>query len=84
MNYTKDEVLITVGASEGVDLILRAILNPGDEIIVCEPCYVSYQPLADLCDAKVIHLDTSKNEFYPTAEQLESVINKNTNQPLFG
>lgn len=83
MNYTKDEVLITVGASEGVDLILRAILNPGDEIIVCEPCYVSYQPLADLCDAKVIHLDTSKNGFYPTAEQLESVINKNTKAIMF-
>ena len=36
------EILPTVGASEGLDLVLRSILNPGDEIIVCEPCYVSY------------------------------------------
>ena len=42
------EILITVGASEGVDAVLRAVLNPGDEIIVCEPCYVNYIPLAHL------------------------------------
>ena len=55
------EIVRTIGASEGLELVLRSILNPGDEIIVWEPCYVSYQPLSDLCGAKVIHLDTSKN-----------------------
>lgn len=79
MDYNpKNEILPTVGASEAVDLVLRSILNPGDEIIVCEPCYVSYQPLADLCDAKVIHLDTSKTNFVPTAELVESVITAKT------
>jgi len=79
----KSEILITVGASEGVDAALRAILNPGDELIVCEPCYVSYQPLAALCDAKVIHFDTSRTDFYPTAEELEKVITPKTKAVMF-
>ena len=74
----KNEVLITIGGSEAVDSALRCILNPGDEIIVCEPCYVSYQPLAELCGATLIHLDTSVNGFYPTAEQIEGVITPKT------
>ena len=82
--YNPDtEILPTIGASEGLDLVLRSILNPGDEIIVCEPCYVSYQPLSDLCGAKVIHLDTSKNGFYPTAEQIEQVCNEKTKAIMF-
>lgn len=74
----RKEVLVTVGASEGVDAVLRAILNPGDELIVCTPCYVNYTPLANLTGAKVVELDTSKNGFYPTAEQIESVCNSKT------
>lgn len=82
--YNPDtEILPTIGASEGLDLVLRSILNPGDEIIVCEPCYVSYQPLSDLCGAKVIHLDTSKNGFYPTAEQIEQVCTEKTKAIMF-
>jgi len=72
------EVLITIGVSEAIDAVLRAILNPGDEIIICEPCYVSYQPLAALCDTKLIHLDTSVNGFYPTAAQIEAAITPKT------
>lgn len=74
----KKEILVTIGVSEAIDAVLRAILNPGDEIIVCEPCYVSYQPLASLCDTKLIHLDTSVNGFYPTAEQIEKVVTPKT------
>lgn len=82
--YNPDtEILPTIGASEGLDLVLRSILNPGDEIIVCEPCYVSYQPLSDLCGATVIHLDTSKNGFYPTAEQIEQVCTEKTKAIMF-
>ena len=69
----EDEIIITSGGSEAVLFAFLSCLNPGDEIIVCEPCYVSYQPLAALCDAKVIHLDTSVNGFYPTAEQIEAI-----------
>ncbi len=72
------EVLITIGVSEAIDAVLRAVLNPGDEIIICEPCYVSYQPLAALCDTKLVHLDTSVNGFYPTAAQIEAAITPKT------
>ena len=73
----------TVGASEGLDLVLRAILNPGDEIIVCEPCYVNYQPLSALCGATVIHLDTSKTDLYPTAEAIEAACTPKTKAVMF-
>ena len=79
----KTEVLPTVGASEGLDLVLRAILNPGDEIIVCEPCYVNYQPLSTLCGATVIHLDTSKTDLYPTAAAIEAVCTPKTKAVMF-
>ncbi|MBR4463512.1 MAG: aminotransferase class I/II-fold pyridoxal phosphate-dependent enzyme [Treponema sp.] len=74
----KNEILVTVGASEGVDAVLRAILNPGDEIIVVQPCYVNYTPLAVLTGAKVIPVDTSVNGFYPTAEQIQKAISPKT------
>ena len=79
MHYNpQKEILITVGASEGVDAVLRAILNPGDEILVCQPCYVNYTPLAELCQAKVVPIDTSVNGFYPTAEQVEKAVTPKT------
>ena len=81
-NPTK-EILVTAGASEGVDSVLRSVLNPGDELIVCEPCYVNYVPLASLCNAKVVHLDTSVNGYYPTAAQLESLITPRTKAVMF-
>ena len=79
----KTEILPTVGASEGLDLVLRAILNPGDEIIVCEPCYVNYQPLSTLCGATVIHLDTSKTDLYPTAAAIEAACTAKTKAVMF-
>ncbi len=74
----KDEILVTVGASEGVDAVLRAVLNPDDEILVCQPCYVNYTPLAQLCDAKIVPIDTSVNGYYPTAEQIKKAITPKT------
>lgn len=74
----ENEVLVTVGASEGVDAVLRAILNPGDEIIVSEPCYVNYVPLAVLCGVEVKHLDTSSTAFTPTASEIEKLITPKT------
>lgn len=79
----QNEILVTVGASEGVDAVLRAVLNPGDELIVCEPCYVNYTPLAHLTGAKVVRLDTSVNGFYPTAEQFEKLISPKTKAIMF-
>lgn len=74
----KNEILITVGVSEAIDAVLRAILNPGDEVIVAEPCYVSYQPLVELCDTKLVRLDTTPNGFILTAEAIEKLITPKT------
>ena len=75
---SNSEILVTIGVSEAVDAVLRAVLNPGDEIIVCEPCYVSYLPLASLCVAKLVHLDTSKTGFIPTADAIEKLVTEHT------
>ena len=53
----QDEILITVGASEGIDLALRALVNPGDEVLVVEPSYVSYIPCVELCQGVPVHLN---------------------------
>lgn len=74
----KNEILVTVGASEGVDAVLRAILNPGDEIIVVQPCYVNYVPLAKLMNAVVVPIDSSVNGYYPTAEQVRAAVTPRT------
>ena len=74
----KKEVLITIGVSEAIDVVLRTILNPGDEVIVAEPCYVSYQPLAELCDTKLVRLDTAPTGFVPTADAIERLITPKT------
>ena len=73
-----NEILITVGVSEGVDLAFRSIINPGDEIIIPEPCYVCYSPLATLSHAKVVTIDTTKNNFDVTAEIIAKKITKKT------
>lgn len=72
------EILVTVGVSEAIDAVLRAILNPGDEVIVAEPCYVSYQPLVELCNTKLVRLDTANTGFIPTAESIERLITPKT------
>lgn len=74
----KNEILITFGVSEAVDIVFRSILNPGDEVIVPEPCYVSYQPLIMLCGAKAVGLDTSADNFIPTAAAVEALITPKT------
>ena len=75
---SKKEILVTIGVSEAIDAVLRSILNPGDEIIVAEPCYVSYQPLAELCDVKLVRLDTVPTGLVPTAESIERLITPKT------
>lgn len=74
----KDEILVTIGVSEAIDAVFRAILNPGDEVIVAEPCYVSYQPLVEICDTTLVRLDTALTDFVPTAEAIERLITPKT------
>ena len=62
LNYDPDEeILITVGVSEGLDLALRALINPRDLVIIVSPHYVAYPALAELTGAKVVYLETSFN-----------------------
>jgi len=79
LEYCPDEeILITVGVSEGLDLILRAIINPGDKILVPVPSYVSYGPVCELAGGTPVYIDTSKNDFKITPKLLEKHIDKKT------
>ncbi len=71
-----DEILITVGVSEGLDLVLRAIINPGDKIIIPIPSYVSYGPVTELAGGLPIYIDTTKDDFKLTPEKLEKAVDK--------
>ena len=71
----ENEVLVTVGVSEAMDLALRAIVNPGDEVIFHEPCYVSYSPSIAMTHGKPVAIScTADTSFAVTAEALEAVI----------
>lgn len=75
----KSEVLLTVGGSEGIDVALRAMLNPGDEVIIPEPCFVSYVPCVELADGiPVIISLKNENRFRLTKEELENAITDKT------
>jgi len=74
-----DEILITTGVSEGIDLVMRSILNPGDEVIVSEPCYVSYVPTVLFAGGVPVRVATGiENDFRVTGEQIERKITKKT------
>lgn len=74
----EDEILITVGVSEAMDLALRSIINPGDRILIPVPSYVSYGPVTELAGGIPIYIDTSKQGFKITPGLLESHIDKKT------
>ncbi|MCK8826348.1 aminotransferase class I/II-fold pyridoxal phosphate-dependent enzyme [Natroniella acetigena] len=78
VSYTpEEEVLVTVGVSEALDLALRALVKEGDEVILPEPCYVSYKPSTILAGGRAVKVQTScENEFKLTAEDLERVISE--------
>ncbi len=76
---TKKEIIITVGGSEAIDLALRAMINPGDEVIIPQPSYVSYEPCAILADAVPVIIPLkAENEFRLTAAELENAITDKT------
>lgn len=79
------EILVTVGVSEGLDLAMRAILNPGDEVIIPDPWYVSYPPCVILAGGTPVFVPTSKqNNFVLKVEDVEPLINKQTRAILIG
>ncbi len=75
----KSEIIVTVGGSEAIDLALRATVNPGDEVIVPEPCFVCYAPLVTLAGGTPVPLPLkAENRFKLTAEELKSAITERT------
>ena len=77
-NYD-DEVMVTVGGSEAIDIALRAMLDPGDEVLIPQPSYVSYEPCTILANGVPVIIDLQeKNDFRLTAEELEAVITPKT------
>lgn len=74
-----DEVLVTVGVSESIDLALRALLNPGDEVIYHEPCYVSYSPSVTMAHGVAVGVVTKKEDgFALRADAVEAAITPKT------
>lgn len=74
-----EEMLITVGGSEAIDIALRAMLDPGDEVLIPQPSYVSYVPCAILANGTPVIIELKEeNEFRLTAEELENAITDKT------
>ena len=79
LKYKEDEILVTVGGSEAIDLAIRALVTTGDEVIIPEPCYVSYEPITTLTGGVPVHIQTKAEDgFRVTAEQIKAAITPRT------
>lgn len=75
----KKECVVTVGGSEAIDIAFRAMLDPGDEVLIPQPCYVSYDPCAKLAGGVPVAIPLkNENEFKLTKEELEAAITPKT------
>jgi aminotransferase len=83
--HPEHEILITAGSSEGLDLVLRAIINPGDEVIIPDPCYVAYPADVTLAGGKPVLVPTDeRNDFVIRAVDIEARITRKTKAILIG
>ncbi|MDO4170759.1 MAG: aminotransferase class I/II-fold pyridoxal phosphate-dependent enzyme [Lachnospiraceae bacterium] len=79
LDYNTKECVVTIGGSEAIDIAFRSILNPGDEVIVVQPCFVSYGPCVILAGGTPVYLNLSvETEFKLTVEALDSVVTDKT------
>ncbi|ADU22241.1 MULTISPECIES: aminotransferase class I/II-fold pyridoxal phosphate-dependent enzyme [Ruminococcus] len=80
VNYDpNDEIIVTVGGSEGIDLCIRSIVTAGDEVLIVQPSFVCYSPIVTLCGGVPVPIETkAENEFRLTAEELRSKITEKT------
>jgi len=84
VGVSPEEILITSGSSEGLDIALRAILEEGNEVLIPDPAYVAYGPLVQLAGGKPVFIPTTeKNEFRVKAEDMKKKITKKTKAVLF-
>lgn len=77
-NVCCDNVLVTLGSSEGIFISLLTLLNKDDEVIIITPCYPQYSPVVRFCGGKEVYVDTSKTNFIPTYDDLISAITNKT------
>lgn len=74
-----NEVMVTVGGSEGIDMCIRTLICPGDEVLVVEPSFVCYKPIVEMCGGIAVPLETkNENDFRLTARELEDAITDKT------
>ncbi len=79
------EIVITMGVSEGMDVAMRALLSPGDEVIVPEPCYVSYMPCVSMAGGAPVGVPTViENDFRPQPQDIEAAIGPRTRGMVIG
>ncbi|MCM1143757.1 MAG: aminotransferase class I/II-fold pyridoxal phosphate-dependent enzyme [Blautia sp.] len=77
--HPENEIFVTVGGSEGIDAALRAMLNPGEEVLIPQPSYVSYEPCAILAGGIPVIIELkAENEFRLTAEEIEAAVTDKT------
>ncbi len=85
IKYNPDnEVLVTVGGSEAIDICIRALVNPDDEVLIPEPCFVAYSPIATLTGGKAVPIETkAEDNFRLTPEALKAAITEKTKLLIF-
>ena len=84
LHYEEENVLVTVGGSEAIDLAIRALVQPGDEVIIPEPSFVCYEPITQLTGGVPVHIATrAENQFRLTADQLRAAITPKTKLLIF-
>lgn len=79
----RNEIVVTNGASEAIDSVLRTIINPGDEVILPIPSYSGYEAIIRLSGGKIVTLDTRDTNFLPDPNKLENLITENTKAIIF-
>lgn len=82
-NYNANEVLVTNGATQAIDAVLRTIIEPGDEIILSAPMYAGYVPMIEYAKAKPVFLDITETNFEPEVDALKALITPKTKAILF-
>ena len=84
LHYKEENILVTVGGSEAIDLTIRAVVQPGDEVIIPEPCFVCYEPITQLTGGVPVHISTrAEDQFRLTADQLRAAITPRTKLLIF-
>ena len=84
LHYKEENILVTVGGSEAIDLTIRAVVQPGNEVIIPEPCFVCYEPITQLTGGVPVHIATrAEDQFRLTADQLRAAITPRTKLLIF-